>query len=64
LVVVVSAVAATAAYLAFGSPWHVLAGAIAGMAAAVLAYREDAAPEAGVSKDLAPKGVASTDLAS
>jgi predicted branched-subunit amino acid permease len=46
LVVVVSAVAATAAFLAFGSPWHVLAGALAGMAAAVAAWRPDAA-EAG-----------------
>lgn len=46
LVVVVSAVAATAAFVAFGSPWHVLAGALAGMAAAVLAWRPDAA-EAG-----------------
>jgi predicted branched-subunit amino acid permease len=39
-------VAATAAFLAFGSPWHVLAGALAGMAAAVAAWRPDAA-EAG-----------------
>lgn len=41
LVVVVSAVAATGAFLAFGSPWHVLAGALAGMAAAVLAWRDE-----------------------
>lgn len=58
LVVVVSAVAATAAYLVFGSPWHVLAGAIAGMAAAVLAHREDAAAPAPTRPD-----IASTDAA-
>ena len=46
LVVIVSAAAATAAYLALGSPWHVLAGAFAGMAAAVAAWRPEAA-EAG-----------------
>ncbi|QCI69108.1 AzlC family ABC transporter permease [Phreatobacter stygius] len=45
LVVVVSALAATGAFVAFGSPWHVLVGALAGMAAAVLAYRDDAAPK-------------------
>lgn len=39
LVVLVSAATATAAFLAFGSPWHVLAGALAGMAAAALAWR-------------------------
>ncbi|MDP2804187.1 MAG: AzlC family ABC transporter permease [Phreatobacter sp.] len=45
IVVVASAAAATAAHLAFGSPWHVLAGAFAGMAAAVLAWRADAEGE-------------------
>ncbi len=41
IVVLASAAAATAAHLAFGSPWHVLAGAFAGLAAAVLAWRAD-----------------------
>ncbi|WP_439575830.1 AzlC family ABC transporter permease [Phreatobacter sp.] len=42
IVVVVSAATATAAFLALGSPWHVLAGALAGIAAAALAWRDDA----------------------
>lgn len=41
LVVLVSAITATGAFLAFGSPWHVLAGALAGIAAAALAWRDD-----------------------
>jgi predicted branched-subunit amino acid permease len=39
IVVIASALAATGAYVAFGSPWHVLAGAFAGMAAAVAVWR-------------------------
>ncbi len=42
LVVVVSAGVATLAFLAFGSPWHVLAGALAGMAIAFLTHRDEA----------------------
>lgn len=41
LVVAASAVAATGASLLVGSPWHVLAGAFAGMAAAVVTWREE-----------------------
>jgi predicted branched-subunit amino acid permease len=41
IVVIASALAATGAYVAFGSPWHVLAGAFAGMAAAVAFWREE-----------------------
>lgn len=40
LVVVASALAATAAHLTLGSPWHVLAGALGGIAMAAAAYRE------------------------
>ncbi len=43
IVVIASALAATSAYAAFGSPWHVLAGAFAGMAAAVIFWREEKA---------------------
>lgn len=39
IVVIASALAATAAHVAVGSPWHVLAGAFAGMAAAVAVWR-------------------------
>lgn len=41
VVVAASAVAATGASLWVGSPWHVLAGAFAGMAAAVVTWREE-----------------------
>jgi predicted branched-subunit amino acid permease len=43
IVVIVSALTATAAYTLIGSPWHVLTGALAGMAAAVIFWREEAA---------------------
>lgn len=43
LVVIASALAATAAHVAVGSPWHVLAGAVAGMAAAVAFHRPETA---------------------
>jgi 4-azaleucine resistance transporter AzlC len=43
IVVIASALAATSAYVAIGSPWHVLAGAFAGMAAAVIFWREETA---------------------
>ena len=44
IVVVASAAAATGAYVLVGSPWHVLAGAFAGMAAAVIAWRDEPVP--------------------
>lgn len=44
IVVIASAATATATHLALGSPWHVLAGAFAGMAAAVAAWRPEAEP--------------------
>lgn len=44
IVVAASAAAATAAFVWLGSPWHVLAGAFAGMAAAVIAWRDEPAP--------------------
>lgn len=43
IVVIASALAATSAYVVVGSPWHVLAGAFAGMAAAVIFWREEKA---------------------
>lgn len=41
LVVIASALAATAAHVALGSPWHVLAGAFAGMGTAAALWRAD-----------------------
>ncbi len=41
LVVAVSAAGATLAHLTLGSPWHVLAGALAGIATAAAAWREE-----------------------
>ena len=54
LVVVVSGLAATGAYLAVGSPWHVLAGALAGMGAAVLAHRDPPQTQATAIESKAP----------